>query len=168
MIVYERALRRIPTIAAVVVASVGVLVLVGWTLHVEVLKSLLHPERIAMNPVTALAFIFFLATLIFYLIWGNFLYFLLATAFLIVQIFTMIGWWMQKRNTVFVYANGFAFKKAELLWTEIATVSHEANAKLTVTAKEGHAIIIPHTIHALGVVAHHLRQMSGGLPGNGQ
>ena len=54
---YEQQLRRFPPIAAALVASIGALVLVGWALDVELLKSLLHPERTAMNPVTALSFI---------------------------------------------------------------------------------------------------------------
>ncbi|MDQ3441535.1 MAG: ATP-binding protein [Planctomycetota bacterium] len=54
---YERQLRRLPPVAAALVALIGALVLVGWALNVEVLKSLLHPERTAMNPATALSFI---------------------------------------------------------------------------------------------------------------
>src|SRR5688572_3682031 len=52
---HERQLRQFPPIAAAIVALMGALVLVGWTFNVEVLKSLMHPERIAMNPVTALS-----------------------------------------------------------------------------------------------------------------
>ena len=56
--------------------------------------------------VAALSFLFFLVALIFYLVWQSFLYFMLATGFLIVQLFTIIGWWMQKRNAVSIYTNG--------------------------------------------------------------
>jgi two-component system, NtrC family, sensor kinase len=54
---HERQLRAFPPFAALTVASIGALVLVGWTADIEVLKSLLHPGRIAMNPMTALALI---------------------------------------------------------------------------------------------------------------
>ena len=60
---YERQLRLFPPIAATLVASIGALVIVGWALDIEVLKSLLHPERTAMNPVTALSFILCAAAL---------------------------------------------------------------------------------------------------------
>jgi two-component system NtrC family sensor kinase len=52
-----RFVRLMPLIAALAVASCGGLVLIGWIADVEVLKSLLHPDRVAMNPVTALCFI---------------------------------------------------------------------------------------------------------------
>ncbi len=51
----ERKLRRFPPVAAATVALIGALVLIGWSSDVEALKSLLHPQRTAMNPVTALA-----------------------------------------------------------------------------------------------------------------
>src|SRR6516165_2595650 len=35
----------------------GILVLVGWQFDIEVLKTLLHPLRTAMNPVSAVSFI---------------------------------------------------------------------------------------------------------------
>ena len=75
--------------------------------------------------VAALSFLFFLVALIFYLIWPNFLYFVLATGFLIVQIFTMIGWWMQKRIAVSIYSNGVAYRNRDLRWSEIETVWFE-------------------------------------------
>ena len=43
--------------AAGAVAGMGVLVLLGWALDVEFLKSLLHPNRVAMNPLTAVCFV---------------------------------------------------------------------------------------------------------------
>jgi two-component system NtrC family sensor kinase len=52
---HERQLRHLPPVAAAIVVLITALVLIGWALHVEVLKSLLHPQRIAMNPVTALS-----------------------------------------------------------------------------------------------------------------
>ena len=48
---------RLSRLSAVMVIGVALLVLVGWTLDNELLKSLLHPARIAMNPLTATAFI---------------------------------------------------------------------------------------------------------------
>lgn len=39
------------------VALIAALVLIGWATDVELLKSLMHPERVAMNPATALSFL---------------------------------------------------------------------------------------------------------------
>ncbi|HUE95539.1 MAG TPA: hypothetical protein VMN39_02720, partial [Longimicrobiaceae bacterium] len=41
---------RIARAAAVAVAGVAVLVLLGWSLGIEALQSRVHPERSAMNP----------------------------------------------------------------------------------------------------------------------
>ena len=53
---HERQLRKFPPLIAAIVALIGALVLVGWALDIEVLKSRMHPERIAMNPMTATGF----------------------------------------------------------------------------------------------------------------
>ena len=138
-------------------------------MHSELGKIIaVHPTSPAFLQraavVAALAFIFFLATLIFYLVWGNFLYFMLATAFLIVQLFTMTGWWMQKRNAVRIFANGIVFKKTELEWHEIASVEHEPNCALVINTKAGRTIAIPRSIHGLGALARHVREMSTDPP----
>ncbi|HZN68806.1 MAG TPA: ATP-binding protein [Tepidisphaeraceae bacterium] len=44
-------------VAAAAVVAMGAMVLVGWALDVEFLKSFLHPNRVAMNPLTAVCFI---------------------------------------------------------------------------------------------------------------
>jgi two-component system, sensor histidine kinase and response regulator len=45
------------TLLGAAAAVLGVLALLGWLLDVEVLRSLLHPGRIAMNPLTAVLFV---------------------------------------------------------------------------------------------------------------
>ncbi len=50
------ALRRGSRVASVGVIAIGGLVLLGWQLEAPALKSVL-PDRVAMNPVTALAFV---------------------------------------------------------------------------------------------------------------
>lgn len=44
-------------IASAALPALGIAVLVGWQLQAEVLKSLLHPGGVAMNPLTAVLFI---------------------------------------------------------------------------------------------------------------
>jgi len=44
-------------IASLIVMAVGLVALVGWLFDVELLKNLLHPQRVAMNPATAITFI---------------------------------------------------------------------------------------------------------------
>lgn len=96
--------------------------------------------------VAALSFLFFLVALIFYLVWQNFLYFVLATGFLIVQIFTMIGWWMQKRNAVSIYSSGLVYRKRSILWNEIAGVELTADSSLSITLFAGEVVNLPTSI----------------------
>src|SRR5437899_402977 len=49
-------LSRLPRLASVITATVGVLVLAGWALDIRALMRLL-PTMVSMNPVTALTFI---------------------------------------------------------------------------------------------------------------
>ena len=51
------AVTYVPAIASAIVIVAGLLVLVGWRLNQEFLKSLLAPGHIAMNPASAIAFI---------------------------------------------------------------------------------------------------------------
>ena len=110
--------------------------------------------------VAALSFLFFLVALIFYLVWQNFLYFILATGFLIVQIFTMIGWWMQKRNAVSIYANGMVYRKDSILWDQIAGVARAADNGLKIELKKGATVLIPASIHSLDRIEGFIRRSS--------
>jgi len=103
--------------------------------------------------VAALSFLFFLGALIFYLVWQNFLYFVLATGFLIVQAFTMIGCWMQKRNAVSIYTNGLVYRKRAISWNEIADVETLTDGGMKIYSNDGGEIKIPSSIQSLDRIA---------------
>jgi hypothetical protein len=52
-----KLLRIAARTASAAVAAIALLVLAGWQLEIELLRSLLHPGGIAMNPITAVAFL---------------------------------------------------------------------------------------------------------------
>lgn len=99
--------------------------------------------------VAALSFLFFLVALIFYLIWQSFLYFMLATGFLIVQMFTMIGWWMQKRNAVSIYSNGIVYRKRSILWDQIANAEIKDDSSLGIALSSNEVVSLPASIQGL-------------------
>ena len=99
--------------------------------------------------VAALSFLFVLLCLVFYIVWQDFPFFVLASAFLIVQIFTMIGWWMQTRNAVNIYANGLVYRKRSIRWAEIAEVMPSGDSGLQIVPKAGDTFIIPASIQGL-------------------
>ena len=107
---------------------------------------------------TALSFLFFLATLIFYLVWQNFLYFVLATGFLIVQAFTMIGWWMQKRNSVSIYANGLVYRKRSVLWDEITAAEMKNDSSLGIALSSDEVVSLPPSIQGLDRLRDYIRE----------
>jgi len=107
---------------------------------------------------TALSFLFFLATLIFYLVWQNFLYFVLATGFLIVQAFTMIGWWMQKRNSVSIYANGLVYRKRSVLWDEITAAEMKNDSSLGLELSSDEVVSLPPSIQGLDRLRDYIRE----------
>jgi len=72
--------------------------------------------------VAVVSFLFFLAMLVAFYVRQHIGYFFLSTAFLVVYVFTLIGWVMQKRNAVSIYEKGIRYKKFRAAWDEIAAV----------------------------------------------
>lgn len=108
--------------------------------------------------VAALSFLFFLATLFAFYLRQNFLYFLLASAFLIVYVFTMIGWWMQKRNVVSVYVNGLIYRKHIVKWSDITTVEDSDDGNLIINGPEVGIVTLPKSIQDIGRLSSFVRQ----------
>ena len=109
--------------------------------------SPVHQQRAAV--VAGLSFLFFLAMMFLVYIRGHFGYFLLSTAFLVVFIFTAIGWWMQRRNAVAVFERGLVFRKLIATWDEIGEVSRTADGALKITIAGKNATTIPKTLDTL-------------------
>ena len=90
-----------------------------------------HVQRTVFIGV--LSFVFFLAMMVMFYIRENLLYFLLASAFLIVYVVTLLSWIVQRRAVVKVYEKGLNYKKRTALWTEIEQV--------TATGETGQVIV---------------------------
>lgn len=108
--------------------------------------------------VAALSFLFFLVALIFYLVWQSFLYFMLATGFLIVMLFTMIGWWMQKRNAVSIYSNGFVYRSRSIMWDEIAGAQIKDDSSLGIELSSDEVVSLPPSIQGLDRLRNYIRE----------
>lgn len=91
---------------------------------------------------------------------GHFGYFLLSTAFLVVFVFTMIGWWIQKRNAVEVFDRGLTFRRSVTTWGELTGVERDQNGALKLTKGAKDTITIPKTIHALDGLEAYIRSRS--------
>ena len=111
--------------------------------------------------VAILSFLFFLITLIFFYIQKQFMYFILSTAFLVIYVFTMIGWVLQKRNMVSLYENGIAKRGFQATWDEIKSVKVEADSGITLTKLDGSSLVIGKTTAEINRLALIIR---GNLP----
>ena len=108
--------------------------------------------------IAILSFLFFLITLIFFYLQQGFMYFILSTAFLVIYIFTMIGWVLQKRNFISVYENGIARRKFAATWDDIKSVKAEPGSGITIVKSDGEELVIPKSTADVGRIAMLIRQ----------
>jgi hypothetical protein len=105
--------------------------------------------------VAVLSFLFFMGTMVMFYIRQSILYFLLASAFLIVYIVTMLSWFMQRKSIVRVYERGFEFKDRTLGWNEVDSIDFDR--QIVVTPKTGKPIEFPATISEPAALARHMK-----------
>ena len=110
--------------------------------------------------ITIVSFFFFMAMLVVFYLRQQLIYFVLSTAFLVVYIFTMVGWVMQKRNTVSIYENGIGHRSFVAAWDEIQSVKADSKAGINIVKTDGQSVTIPKTIadvdHVAMVIRKHL------------
>ena len=93
--------------------------------------------------IVILSFLFFLAMMLVYYIRQNILYFLLASAFLIIYLVTLFSWVMQRKNVVEMHENGLKYKKRSARWSEIERVDAEGS----IHVRGDKPIVLPKTLH---------------------
>jgi hypothetical protein len=88
----------------------------------------------------------------------QFLYFVLSTAFLVVYIFTMVGWRFQKRNVVSIYENGITYRNFAATWNEIKSIRSDATSGITILKSDGDSITINRSVADLDAIAMTIRK----------
>lgn len=111
----------------------------------------------------ALSFVFFLAMMLAFYARGQIGYFLLSTAFLIVFAFTMIGWWMQRRNVVEVFDRGLVHKKQIARWEDVTSIESN-DGSILIGLTDRNKVMIPGTVDATGSLEAYIRRRVGGPP----
>lgn len=115
------------------------------------------PRSLQRSAVVAvMAFFFFLVMMAAFYARQWFVYFLLATAFLIVNLFTLAGIWLQKRNKVRLYENGLIYKKDVVIWDEITRLRLDAKSGLTLELADARELTIPAVIQGLPRIVEHI------------
>jgi hypothetical protein len=103
--------------------------------------------------VAVLSFFFFMAMLVIFYVRQQMVYFVLSTAFLVVYIFTLVGWVMQKRNIVSIYENGIAYRKFISIWDEIKSVKSDSKTGITIVHSSGDSTTIPSSVADVDKIA---------------
>lgn len=84
---------------------------------------------------------------------GQLGYFVLSSAFLMVYLFTMVGIWAQKRNTVRVHENGIAFKNFAASWNEITNVHADPESGVKISKSGGKTVHLSRSISGIDDIA---------------
>ena len=114
-----------------------------------------HVQRAVF--IAVLSFIFFLAMMIVFYIRQNVLYFLLASAFLVVYLVTLFSWLVQRRSLVKIFQGGISFKKHTLAWDEISGIDDNG----IVALKNQKQIVLPKMLNDLDGVFRAIRSNIG-------
>lgn len=109
-----------------------------------------------------LSFIFFLAMLIVFSLRQNVGYFLLATAFLIIQLFTLFSFMQARKKVVKLYENGFTFAKKICRYDEIKEIQNNQTS-CEIIKNNGEKIVLTEIIYDLKGLAEKIIQKSGVL-----
>jgi hypothetical protein len=96
--------------------------------------------------VVVLAFIFFLAMMFAYYVFQSPTYFLLASAFLLIYIVTMIGVFTQRRNVLSIFERGISYRKFNSRWEEIEAVDEAKSRSYRIRKYNGEFVMVPHTL----------------------
>lgn len=99
-----------------------------------------------------LSFVFFLLMMFGFYLRQNIGYFLLATAFLAVNVLTLVGWISIRKRTVRVYENGLHYRDFRARWSEIESV-YFSGGSLRITSTGGASVELPKTIDRLDAIA---------------
>ncbi|HEY2866120.1 MAG TPA: hypothetical protein VGJ02_03445 [Pyrinomonadaceae bacterium] len=94
--------------------------------------------------IAVLSFLFFLAMMFAFYIRQSLLYFLLATAFLVVYLVTMFSLFSMKRAAVRMFESGIEYRKYSLSWDEISKVFTDDGIRLE--TKYGTTISLPSSL----------------------
>ncbi|MFL6469204.1 MAG: hypothetical protein ACJ72Z_14700 [Pyrinomonadaceae bacterium] len=107
--------------------------------------------------IALLSFVFFLAMLVAFLFRQQSGYLILAAAFFVLNLFTLAGFLMQRRNVASLFENGIKYKALTAYWNEIVSID-DGNEGITIVKADGSAIKIPRSVDDLGRLNFLLRE----------
>ena|SRR5688572_21256979 len=88
---------------------------------------------------------------------GQMIYLVLAAAFFVVNIFTLIGFMMQRKNEVKVFENGLAYRGSQVEWDDLVSAELDPTGQLNLRTRQSSTIVIPKTIANIGKLDEYIR-----------
>ena len=82
-----------------------------------------------------ISFVFFIVMVVGFLIRPGFVFVLLGTGFLVVGLFTLLGWFGQRNLEFKLFENGFSYKEFVCAWNEIESMNLKVESRLLSGAK---------------------------------
>jgi hypothetical protein len=107
--------------------------------------------------IALISFSFFAAMLIVFLVRQQFGYLILAAAFLVLNLFVLIGIAFQRSNVVYIFENGIRHKSSTASWNEMVSIDAE-DGGLKIVKADRSVIKIPRSIDQLGRLSSLLRE----------
>ena len=79
---------------------------------------------------TVLSFFFFLGMMAVFYVRQGFVYFILASAFLVIYIISLVSFLSHRKNVLAVHENGIELKKQRARWHEISSITDDGQIRL--------------------------------------
>lgn len=92
--------------------------------------------------VAALSFVCFLGMLLGFYMREQIGYFILSSAFLIVYLLTMLGWFFLRRQRLEIRDKGLSYRRGSILWEEIVGIDDVEGKSFLIKASDGFVIQI--------------------------
>ena len=102
-------------------------------------------QRAAVVAIVSLVFFLLTITLFYLRQWIG--YFVLASGFLVVNLFTLAGFWRQRRSVLRIYESGFSYRGIDVRWGQISAIEPARSTGLRIKHEDGTWTRIPDTIH---------------------
>ena len=106
--------------------------------------------------VAILSLLFFLITIALFYLRQWIGYFVLATGFLVVNLFTLAGFWRQRRSVLRIYESGFSYRGEDFRWADIVVIEPGRSSGLRIKREDGIWVSIPDSIDRYEEAAHHI------------
>ena len=111
--------------------------------------------------VAALSFAFFLAMLLGFYIREQIGYFILSSAFLVVYLLTMFGWFLLRRQKLQVHEFGISYRRAKILWNEITSIEDLGERSFLIKGSDGTVLQVSDAVSESEKVRKIVRRKTG-------